>query len=331
MLDNSLPIGTLSASDIYDIIHLRLPEAEVNDVLLKLTPDKVDPTTFRRFIHVMGETGLPFPLNGTEVLDCCGTGGSGLPHYNTSTTAAFILAAGGIPVVKFGNRGMTSSCGSFDFLEALGIPFEMKAEQAVDILGKSGVVFLYAPQWYPALGPFNKLRRTLGVKTIFNFIGPLLNPIKPTYKLLGVSNANMQHMIADYLANETTVKRALIVRAENNLDEIHCEGITTLYRTGPDGVRCEEFSALSQGDSSLATYPLTVQDNLLIFRQLINGEDRTSAYYELATLNAGAGFYIAGKAANILDGANYAMELLRGGKVAETVASCRRAYAQHLS
>ena len=320
----------LNASDIYDIIHLRLPEEEVRDLLLKLTPDQVDPSTFNQFLSVMAESGLPFPISDTKVLDCCGTGGSGLPHYNTSTTVAFVLAAGGVPVVKFGNRGMSSSCGSFDFLEAIGIPFEVKAEQAAEILGKSGVVFLYAPQWYPALGPFNKLRRSLGIRTIFNFMGPLLNPVKPSYKLLGVSHATMQERMATYLADRTATERALVVRADNNLDEVHYDGKTSMYHVSQNGVVVEEFYTSSHAKSKLAEYPLTVQDNLSIFERVINGEDQTSAYYQLITLNAGAGFYVAGQASSILEGTTYAAELLHTGKVVETVGSCRNAYAQYL-
>jgi anthranilate phosphoribosyltransferase len=296
-------------------------------MLTSLTPDRVDRQTFEHFVQAVFNTRIPIPPVEADVIDCCGTGGSGRSHYNTSTTVAFVLAAGGVPVVKFGNRGMTSRSGSFDFLEALGIPIETPLDRLEEILAESGVVFLFAPQCYPTLAKFGTLRRSLGVKTIFNFMGPLLHPMQPPYRLLGVSDTRMQAMMAEYLVHDSATIRALVVRGEETLDEITCDGESLMYDVFGPACEQQRFKAAFSGEIPPPDAVLTPTDNIAIFQQLVTGADQTSYYHRLVCLNAGAGFYVTGKTENILDGASYAEDLLAGGKVAETVERCRRAYA----
>lgn len=317
----------MTRTQIEDFVHLRLPMEDVKTILTGLTPDKIDRETFFSLTQALLDTSVQVPALYEDVMDCCGTGGSGLVHYNTSTTVAFVLAAGGVPVVKFGNRAITSKSGSFDFLEQLGIPPDAPLCKMEFALEKSNVAFLSAPQCYPTMGEFTALRRSLGIRTVFNFMGPLLNPVKPRYRLLGVSDAMMQPLLADYLSTEVQTTRALVVRGGETLDELTCYGKTLLYEIIGNECRQELFESEFSQPQPPQKEILTAADNIAIFNKLIQGEDRQSYYHRMVCLNAGAGFYIAGKAPSIWGGLAFAQELLSNGKVKETVQRCRRAYA----
>lgn len=316
-----------TTDQIDDFLNLRLPEVQAREMLLALTPDKVDTKTFEALLNGMRRLAIPVPSLSRVVLDCCGTGGSGMSHYNTSTTIAFILAAGGVPVVKFGNRGMTSKSGSFDFLEHLGIPAETPLDRLDEILESAGVVFLFAPQCYPQLARFSALRRSVGVRTVFNYMGPLLNPVKPAFRLLGVSHAGMQLRMAEALAKDGSNQRALLVRGHQTLDELACDGPSLLVEVTSGGIRQTRIERACTSAGPLPDEVLTPETNAAIFECLISGDDTDSYFYHLVCLNAGAGFYAAGKAATIEEGIAYAAGLLKGGKVRETLEKCRRAYA----
>ncbi|MBX2859950.1 MAG: anthranilate phosphoribosyltransferase, partial [Vampirovibrio sp.] len=226
-----------------DFILGRLPEPETLALLKHLTPDVVDTQTFQLLLETMSKTASPLPqLDELDIIDCCGTGGSGRTHFNTSTTVAFVLAAAGLPVVKFGNRGLTSKSGSFDFLEALGLTAEIPLDHIGDLLQEGGVTFLYAPQCYPALAPFNQLRRGLGTRTVFNYLGPMLNPVKPTYRLLGVSQIDMQEKIANRLLNDASSKRAWVVSGPKGMDELMPVGTNIVMAVENQSVKVQELS-----------------------------------------------------------------------------------------
>ncbi|HEY9686923.1 MAG TPA: anthranilate phosphoribosyltransferase [Coleofasciculaceae cyanobacterium] len=313
---------------IDDLIHSRLPEAEAKRLLLALTPDKITAGLFSQLVTSMLRTVVPVPTLETPVMDCCGTGGSGLPHYNTSTTVVFVLAAGGVKVVKFGNRAASSKSGSFDFLEALGLPSECELERLPETLEKTGLAFLYAPQCYPALAPLARLRREVQTRTVFNFLGPLLNPVKPAYRLLGVSHPDMQSLMADYLAEQQPHQRAWLVygmEGQAGLDEITPQGETRLLEVSEGRVQRKTLTYRFDGEVDL-NRAHTPEDNLAIFRALIEGQDMHSIYYRMVCLNAGAGLHIAGRTACLETGVQMAEELLAYGKVKETVSRCRKIY-----
>ncbi len=318
-----------------DLIHLRMPEDEARHWLLRLTPEQVTPAMLQKLVQTVQQTAIAIPAVDSPVMDCCGTGGSGVSHYNTSTTVAFVVAAAGVRVVKFGNRAMSSQSGSFDFLESLGFPPETRPETLPHLLERCNLAFLYAPQCYPCLAPLSRLRKALGTRTIFNFIGPLLNPIKPSHRLLGVSHSGMQSLMATYLAESCPeTQKAWVVHSplehsanqpSTGLDEIACEGKTRILQI--------ESGALLE--KTLNCPPLGIipphadhqpDENATIFHQLISGEDSHSAYYHMVCLNAGAGLYVAGKAASLEDGVAFAKELLADHKVREKFEQCRRAY-----
>lgn len=274
----------------------------LSDLLLDITPQNLDLPTFTLAVERLRATSAyPFPNLPFDVFDCCGTGGSGIPHYNTSTTVAFILAAGGLKVAKFGNRSATSASGSSDFLDAIGLPVEAGPEFSIDLLNEYGLAFLHAPHFYPVLAELRPLRQRLGVKTIFNFIGPLLNPANPTHRIIGVSDADVRPVIADYLGTLPHTKAALVV-GTGEADELLPESEPPMQQFTPE-------------------------TNAEIFRQILNSQCHPY-YHRLVCLNAGAAFYIGGKSGTIETGIQLAEELLETGEVRWKYEQLRSAYVR---
>ncbi len=285
-------------------------------------------------IFEVGNCSLLDQLVDTEdIVDCCGTGGSGIAHYNTSTSVSFVLAAGGLRVAKFGNRAASGSSGSFDFLECLGIPATLPSNQLLETLRKTNLVFLFAPQFYPSLAKLAPIRKALGRPTVLNLIGPLLNPFRPSFRVLGAATNDAQQALAGYLFSYTDSKKALVVHADSGLDELDpasSNTIITINKLAMNKPAISE-SILNFGldkeiqDSKL----LTPKENARLFRQIITDFSSSPHYFRaLVTLNAAAGFFVTGKTASIEEGQELASELLSSGKVLAKYEQCRSTYAQ---
>jgi|GEM_PF-705357 len=350
---------------IDDFLSLRFSEEETRILLASLTPDRMTLELFQAFLKGMQSKAVPVPTVEVKTLDCCGTGGSGIPRFNTSTTAAFVMAAAGVPVVKFGNRAASSKSGSFDLLELLGIPATWPLEALPELLEACGLVFLYAPQVYSELSGFMAVRRALGVPTIFNSMGPLLNPMRPAYRLLGVSNPTMQMLLADFLSNDRHTEHAWVLRASSGLDELVSDESNSIYdvtagtkrlmevhsanklaqvelrhpREGGDPFRKESIKPLNDQNSSLLMDPrlreddvaldsnsFTPQANQIIFQNIVSGDDSVSSHYENVCLNAGAGLYVSGIAASLEAGIQQARQLIADGSVQNTYKQVQKAY-----
>ncbi len=322
----------LTPEYIQKMIRLELPERELKESLLALTPDKIDLETLKTFVETISATcieGIP-TSSSNEYIDCSGTGGSGISCYNTSTAVAFVLAATGLTVTKFGNRAVSSKSGSFDLLEALGFSPVIPVNELENLLQETNLVFLFAPQVYPSLAQLAGIRKALGVKTIFNYIGPLLNPFQPTYRLMGVSNQAMQNVVADYLSNYVKPQKALIVRTENNLDELSPYSPITLIEVAGDRSNrtIYETTTINKNKAQDTLQSLTPAEGAKALVKLFEGKDNASDYYELVCLNAGAGLYAAQRAGSIEDGCMQAQQLLKDGSVMQKLEQLRRAYAR---
>jgi anthranilate phosphoribosyltransferase len=260
------------------------------------------------------------------LMDCCGTGGSLMPHFNASTTVAFVLAAGGVKVAKFGNRAASSACGSADLLAALGIPLNLPFESFREILDETNLAFLFAPHFYPGLGKIATIRKAVGTRTIFNLVGPLLNPAKPQFRLLGVTNSAEQNAVASYLASQGNTRRAFVVSSQSGLDELDPFDLNTIKSVEGSAVR--EFSL--SGRNAPHRKPderLTLEMNCVTFRQLIADDEQAGTYYrDLIRFNSGAGFSIAGKVSTIDEGLAMADSLLASGAVLRKFEQCKRVY-----
>jgi anthranilate phosphoribosyltransferase len=190
----------------------------------------------------------PLDTAGREVLDTCGTGGDGAGTFNISTAAALVAAGAGVPVVKHGNRAVSSRSGSADVLAALGLPVEAGPQWAADCLRRCGFAFCLAPQYHPALSRVSSLRRRLGVRTLFNLLGPLLNPAGAAWQLLGVGRAALLEPMADALAR-LGVRRALVVYSGDGLDEVSLSGPTAVRSVEAGRITASEWGP---GDFGLA-------------------------------------------------------------------------------
>ena len=176
------------------------------------------------------------PSAGAALVDTCGTGGGGVSTFNVSTAAGFVVAGAGTRVAKHGNRSYTSKCGSADVLEALGIDIGVSADRAAELLDRAGMVFLFAPNYHPAMRHVGPTRKELGVATIMNLLGPLANPAGVTRQVIGVADRARAPLMADALVR-LGVEHALVVHGEVGMDEISPVGRTAVWEVRPDGVK----------------------------------------------------------------------------------------------
>ncbi|MDX2085470.1 MAG: anthranilate phosphoribosyltransferase [Candidatus Melainabacteria bacterium] len=318
--------------DLVSLLDQALSESEALSVLERLSTSRIDFETLSLLHRLISERLSPdFPKNvqSEQWIDCCGTGGSGLPqHFNTSTMSAFILAAGGLKVGKFGNRAASSRSGSFDFLGSVGIfPEKVSLSHFDSILKQSPVCFLFAPQCYPSLSALAPLRKKLGTRTLFNDLGPLLNPLRPSHRLLGVSSETMQPLLAQWLSQNDNTQEALVVRAYSGLDELSPTEINTLLWVRGSSIESSTYQGnLASLSNEPVQQPLSPEDNAALFFRLINGSDTASSYYEMLTLNAGAGLWVGQKANSLEEGQQLAKALLGNGAVKAVYEACREVY-----
>jgi anthranilate phosphoribosyltransferase len=323
----------LKQQNIGELLSGKLQESELRKRLLELTPDKLDADTLKQYIKEVRAFCSPDFAKlsglGANAMDCSGTGGSGRPRFNTSTASAFVISAAKIPVAKFGNRAATSKSGSFDVLNAMGISEKISAKSAARILDAAGLVFLFAPQAYPALGALTAVRATLGASTLFNFIGPLLNPVSPVYRMMGVADPLMQKLLTVLIKESATSVCSMIVRSACGLDEICpcCGTDLEIVRGG----KTESVSLNGSGkvDDCKTGKPYTPGENAEIMIRVFQGQDTESYEYELTCQNAGAGIFVGGKAKSMDEGIEMARELLASGQVQSQLDKVKQAYAEH--
>ena len=263
-------------------------------------------------------------IRGEEVIDLCGTGGDGSGSLNVSTLAALVVAGEGVKVAKHGNRSVSSRCGSADLLEGLGVRIDVPAEVAARCLREAGLAFLFAPRMHPAVGHVSRARSELGVRTLFNLLGPLTNPAGARRQLLGVYDPSMVEILARVLG-ELGSERVLVVHG-SGLDEIALNGPTQVaelsegtvrtYQIRPEdaGLRPAPPEAVQGGD---------VAENVRIAERVLGGERGPAA--DIVALNAGAALWVAGAAADLAQGVARARSGLRDGRAAETLDRLRRA------
>jgi len=251
--------------------------------------------------------------------DSCGTGGDGSGTINLSTAVAFVAAAAGLPMAKHGNRSVTSRCGSADVLEALGVRLEVSPQVARRALDEARICFLYAPQYHPGLKHAGPVRRALKVRTVMNVLGPCLNPAEPPVQLLGVAEERLIAPVAAVL-RALGVRRAMVVHG-GGLDEValHAETRAVLLIDGET-----ERLTLSPELAGLERAPLSAlagggpEENAARLKALLAGRGATAENHAVA-LNAGALLLAAGRAGNLAEGADIALQLLAAGAPARVL------------
>ena len=253
-------------------------------------------------------------LHDMDVLEIVGTGGDGSNSFNISTTSSLVIAAGGVPVAKHGNRAASSKSGAADVLEALGVKITLTPERSAEILKKSNICFLFAQNYHIAMKYVAPIRKELGIRTVFNILGPLSNPAGANMELMGVYDQALVEPLAQVMAN-LGVNRGMVVYGQDSLDEISmcaptsvCEikdGKFTSYEITPEQFgyeKCEK-GALTGG---------TPAENAEITKAILKGEER-GPKRQAVCLNAGAALYIAGKAASMEEGVKLAESLIDNG------------------
>ncbi len=268
----------------------------------------------------MRELATPVPHPGIETLEIVGTGGDRSNTFNISTTAAIICAAAGVPVTKHGNRAASSKCGTADCLEALGVNLDQSPQKVAAELTGCGMAFLFAQRYHAAMKYVGPIRKELGIRTVFNILGPLTNPACPEYFLLGVYDEYLVEPVAHVLA-KLGVHRALVVFGRDRMDEISlsaetavCEladGQTRTYTIAPEDFglsRCEK-SDLVGG---------TPEENAATVRAILAGTEH-GPKRDAALLNAGAALYAAGTVESIAAGIERAAQVVDSGAAAATL------------
>lgn len=255
-----------------------------------------------------------------ECLEIVGTGGDRSNSFNISSSAALVIAAAGQPVAKHGNRAASSKSGAADCLEALGVNIDQSPEKCVEELKTAGICFFFAQKYHTSMKYVGAIRRELGIRTVFNILGPITNPASPCYQLLGVYDEYLVEPMARVLTN-LGVKRGLVVYGQDRMDEISISAPTTVcdfgggeYKTYT--IQPEDFG-LSRAQKSDITGG-SAEENAQITRAILSGTER-GAKRDIVLMNAGAALYISGKAASIADGIKLAAEMIDSGKAMETL------------
>lgn len=253
--------------------------------------------------------------NDLDLLEIVGTGGDNAHSFNISTTSAFVIAASGILVAKHGNRAASSSSGTADCLEALGANISLEPEKCRELLEKSGFCFFFAQKYHTSMKYVGPIRKELGIRTVFNILGPLTNPANPKYHLLGVYNRSLAEPVAEVLMKLGS-KRGMVVYGTDRLDEISLSASTAVCEYKDGWMKNYEITPEQFGFERCTKDDLlggTPAENAAITRGILSGEI-TGHKRNAVLLNAGTAIYIGGKADSMKSGVELAAELIDSGK-----------------
>jgi anthranilate phosphoribosyltransferase len=288
-------------------------------IALRMKGETVDEITGAAM--AMRERVTPLDVDRERLVDTCGTGGDGRGTFNISTLAALVAAGAGAPVAKHGNRAVSSACGSADLLSALGVHIDLDAARMAEVLRQTGISFLFAPKLHPAMGAVAAVRRELGVRTIFNVLGPLTNPAFAKRQVLGVYSDHLVEVLAQVLV-ALGCEHALVVHSRDGLDEISLSAPTHVCEARGGTLHSYELTPEELG---LPVYPLEAMaggdaaENARIAQAILgsdSGDRESGARRDIVLANAGAALYVAGGAASIRDGVELARAALASGAAA---------------
>lgn len=287
--------------------------AQVSGFLVAMRMKGETPEEIAAFARSMREHAITArPVTGKMLVDTCGTGGDGAQTFNISTAAAFVAAGAGVPVVKHGNRGVSSRCGSADVLTALGVNFTQSPERHARIVEEVGISFFFAPDYHPAMKHVMAARKDLGCRTVFNILGPLANPAGAQAQVLGVYSPALTAPLVEVL-RLLGLRRAMVVHG-SGLDEITTTGETMVAELNngiirSSAIRCEtygihpaEIADLAGGDPGY---------NARIIRDILEGE--TGAARDIVLMNAAAAIYVGGEARDLHEGIRRAAASIGSG------------------
>ncbi|MFN2363192.1 MAG: anthranilate phosphoribosyltransferase [Halarsenatibacteraceae bacterium] len=263
---------------------------------------------------VMRSKAAQVDTAATDLIDSCGTGGDGKGTFNISTTTAIVMAAGGLNVAKHGNRSVSSKCGSADLLEALGVKIDLNPREAAKCLEEVGISFLFAPNFHQAMRYAVGPRKEIGLRTIFNILGPLTNPARTDYQILGVYKAELVEPLA-YVLKNLGLKSAMVVHGAGGIDELSLAGLnkTAYLKNG----EIKEYNFYPE-EAGLKQAPLKsvlgggVAENKKITLDILGGS--LGPKRDVILLNSAAAFLVAGRVQNLKEGVKLAADLIDSGK-----------------
>ena len=304
---------------------------EAASVMEEIMEGKVTPAQLGAFItalRIKGETAdeitglarvmrakaIPVPI-AEPVIDVVGTGGDNLNTFNISTAAAFVAAGAGLKVAKHNNRAMSSQCGSADVVEALGVRIDLNAEQVQRCVQEVGIGFMFAPAFHPAMKYAAAPRHEIGIRTVFNILGPLTNPARAEYQVLGVPNEELGEKIACVLHRLGT-KHSLVVHGVDGMDEISISGRSLIWDVTEYGVSkpceiCPEDFGFKRGNMTEIKGG-TPEENAETLRRILNGEG--AAKRDIVVMNAAAALVAGNRASDLREGAHIAEKVIDSGQ-----------------
>ena len=277
-------------------------QAQVGAILTALHMKGETPEEIAAFARVMRSHAITVaPVTGKTLVDTCGTGGDGMHTFNISTASAFVVAGAGIPVVKHGNRSISSSCGSADVLSELGVNLAVDPKNLAGIVERVGIAFFFAPNHHPAMRHVMPARQELGFRTVFNILGPLTNPAGAQAQVLGVYDPKLTATMAEVL-RLLGLSRAMVVHGAG-LDEITTTGDTMISELNGGSVRSYSLNCGTFGIAPASLSDLkggTTRENADIIREILAGEN--GACRDIVLLNAGAAICVGGQARDLHEG-----------------------------
>lgn len=296
-----------------EILNNDISESEIAAFLMGLKVKGETPSEITGIVRALKKHAVLLPREFDDAMCNCGTGGDQSYSFNISTTASFVLAAGGIRVAKAGNRSVSSKSGSADVLEALGINISATPATLSRALDEVGLAFIFAQSMHPAMRFIGPARKVLGIPTIMNIVGPLANPVDLETQLMGLYRVDLQETAAKVM-QKLGRKRALIITGPNNMDEAALYGENTYTLLENDRISQHSFTYQDLGMPRVELSDIVGGDakqNAEILLSVL--ENQASPYLETTVLNAGLGFYANGKVDNLADGVELARQLIADG------------------
>ncbi|SME93674.1 anthranilate phosphoribosyltransferase [Pseudobacteriovorax antillogorgiicola] len=318
-----------------------LSEQEANEAMNLLMGGRVSPEEVGAFLGALrgkGETieeitgcakslrdhAIPLRIKRTDLIDTCGTGGDGANTFNISTTNAFVIAAAGLGVCKHGNRSISSKCGSADVLEELGVPIDLEPERVAESIDRYGFGFLFAPKFHPAMGHVVPIRRNLGARTIFNLLGPLVNPAFTKRQVMGVYDRKMLEPFAYVLAS-LGAEEVMLVTGDDGLDEITTTTTTQVAHLKDGQVKTYTIDPRDYGIDLARAEDLAGGDrktNADIITRILRGDDH-GPKRDIVAINGAAALLVGGKVSDLGEGLKAVHDILDQGKAWEVLQAVR--------
>lgn len=303
------------AEVVKEMVEGTATSAQMGGFLIALRSKGESPGEVAAFARALRNFGVRIdPKVGGRMIDTCGTGGDSLKTFNVSTMAALVAAGAGAVVAKHGNRSFTSRCGSADVLERLGFNLEVEPREVEASIERAGIGFMFAPKFHPAMKSVAAVRKELGVRTVFNLMGPLLNPAPVRGQVVGVYSRELVPTMAEVL-KMLGVERAMVVHALEGMDEISVSGKTVISELADGEVSQREYSPRELGVESRGVDGLEVRDAEEASRLAVETIRGVSGGpgLDIVLVNAAAALIVAGKAGGFADGVALARESVRDG------------------